>query len=74
MANEGGEKMIIVLLIHSELIKTLGQISSLFSSIIRAAFEMAFVIYLNACVLLLKLYIVESLLVQDLRFSSLSSQ
>lgn len=66
--------MIIVLLIHSELVKTLGQIASLFSSVIRAAFEMAFVIYLNACVLLLKLYIVESLLVQDLGFSSLSSQ
>ncbi len=66
--------MIIALLIHSELVKTLEQTASLFSSVIRAAFEMACLIYLNACVLPLKLYIVESLLVQDLGFSSLSSQ
>lgn len=54
--------MIIALLIHSELVKTLGQIVALISSVVREGFEIAFLIYLNACVLLLKLYIVESFL------------
>jgi len=53
--------MIIALFIHGELVKTLGQIVACFSSVIRAAYEIAFLIYLNACALLLKLYIVESL-------------
>lgn len=54
--------MIIAIFIHHELVKALGQIIAFFSSVIREAFEIAFLIYLNACVLLLKLYIVESFL------------
>lgn len=54
--------MIIAILIHSELVKTLGQIAVLVSSVVGEGFEIAFLIHLNACVLLLKLYIVESLL------------
>lgn len=53
--------------------KTPGLIIALFSSVIREAFEIAFLIYLSACFLLLKLYTVGSLLFKDLRFSSLSS-
>lgn len=58
---------------HSGLTIILGLITALFSSVVREAFERAFLIYLNACFLLLKIFTVGSLLFKDLIFSSLSS-